>query len=196
MSPETSASEITRILRAHAAGDAEALDRLWPLVYEDLRVIARRQLVRDGSTTLNPTAVVHEAFLRLAELAPVAWTDRHHFFALVARAMRRVLVDAARERHAAKRGGGRAREELDPEALGVRAEIEELLVVEETLAELERLDPRLARVVECRLFAGLSDDETAEALRLSRRTVERSWQRARAHLERRLAPGGTAPPRP
>jgi RNA polymerase sigma factor (TIGR02999 family) len=196
VSPEAPESEITRVLRAHAAGDADALDRLWPLVYEDLRGIARRQLARDGSTTLDPTAVVHEAFLRLAGLAPIAWTDRHHFFALVARAMRRVLVDAARERHAAKRGGGRAREELDPEAFGVRAEVEDLLAVEETLAELERLDPRLARVVECRLFAGLSDEETAEALRLSRRTVERSWQRARAHLERRLAPAGRATDRP
>ena len=190
MSVDTSDSEITRILRAHAAGDGEALDRLWPLVYDDLRAIARRQMASDGSATLNPTAVVHEAFLRLADLAPVAWTDRHHFFALVARAMRRVLVDAARERRATKRGGGRAREELDPESLAVRAEIEELLAVEETLAELEQIDARLARVVECRLFAGLSDEETAQALRLSRRTVERCWQRARAHLERRLAPGG------
>ncbi len=185
---------ISTLLRAHRGGDREALDRLMPLVYEDLHRLARRQLAGDGGRgrTLDTTGLVHEAYLRLAESTRAAWEGRGHFFAVSARAMRQIAVDYARERGAAKRGGGQRPETLDDESAAVESRAAEILAVEEALAGLGALDPRLPQIVECRFFAGLTEEETAEAMALPLRTVQRDWARARAWLKRALG-GATTP---
>ncbi len=158
------------------------------LVYDDLRRIAHRRLQAENTHhTLSTTAVVHEAYVRLALQPAPDWQNRAHFFAVCARVIRHVLVDHARRRQALKRGGEVIRVQLSEEiAASAQPEID-VLALEEALAALERLDERLVRVVECRFFAGLSVAETAAALGSSRRTVERDWTRARAHLARLLA---------
>ena len=182
---------ISTLLRAHRGGDREALDRLMPLVYQDLHRMARRQLAGDGGRgrTLDTTGLVHEAYVRLAESTRAAWEDRGHFFAVSARAMRQIVVDYARERGAAKRGGGIRPETLDDESAAVESRAAEILAVDEALAGLGGLDPVLPRLVECRFFAGLTEEETAEALGLPLRTVQRDWARARAWLKRALGGG-------
>ena len=150
-----------------SSASPEALDSLMPMVYEHLRQIARRQLrVRGGDGTLNTTGLVHEAYLKLSDQARVSWSDRSHFFALASVAMRHVLVDHAKARLTQKRGGENHRV---------------------TLERLAAVEPRLARVVECRFFGGLSEDETAEALSITTRTVQRDWVKARMLLRRALA---------
>lgn len=183
---ELEQEEITAAL-ADLCEDAPAgTDRLLPLVYGELRRIAHRQLAGESvGHTLSTTALVHEAYLRLAgQRTP--WGDRAHFFALAARAMRRILVDYARRHSALRRGAGGQPLALDvAEDAGLlagRQRAEELLALDEALARLAQLDPRLARVVECRFFGGLSEVETAEALGLSQRTVSRSWTLARGWL--------------
>jgi RNA polymerase sigma factor (TIGR02999 family) len=180
---------ITDLLAAHRDGDAEALSRLVPIVYEDLRKIARRQLrgARPGQT-LDTTALVHEAYLRLVDQTRTPWNDRAHFFAVAARAMRHILVDYARNRSAAKRGGGIPPLPLDEGREGAASAVdaETLLAIDRALETLSKLDPRLPQVVECRFFAGLTEDETAEALGVSLRTVQRDWMRARAWLREEL----------
>jgi RNA polymerase sigma factor (TIGR02999 family) len=184
----TSRGEITQLLQAHARGDADALDRLLPNVYEQLRRIARARLRRERMDhTLSTTDVVHEAFLDLMPLDGVSWRDRAHFFALASRAMRNVLVDHAVRRGAAKRGGGARAVTLDEALAGDARPFDDLVAVGEALDRLERLDPRQARVVECRFFGGLSLDETAAALGISAATVSRDWTFARAWLHRELA---------
>ncbi len=188
MAVSNSTGEITRLLHAHAGGDRGAIDQLVPLVYEQLRRIARRQLARDGRPqTLSTTSLVHEAYMQLADESGVAWQNRSHFFAICARAMRRILVDAARRRGAAKRGGSLPRLEVDPSLIGVDGQTELVLAVDQALGRLAGVEPRLERVVECRYFAGMSEEETAEALAVSLRTVQRDWMRARAWLQRELA---------
>ncbi len=189
MSADAASGEITELLRRHGAGDREAFDRLVDLVYQRLRYIARGQRSRwPASNTLATTALVHEAYLDLVEETGVAWQDRGHFFAIAARAMRRILADYARRRGARKRGGGWRREEgIDLDQLGTAASADFILAVDEALAGLAAFDERLERVVECRFFAGLSGAETAAALAVSQRTVERDWARARAWLRRELA---------
>lgn len=185
---------ITALLRAHRGGDRSALDRLMPMVYEDLKLLAHRQLGGDAGRgrTLDTTGLVHEAYVRLAEHTRAAWDGRGHFFALCARAMRQIVVDYARERGAAKRGGGRPAEPLDEAAAQVESHAEEILAVDQALAGLGALDARLPQVVECRFFAGLTEEETAEALDMPLRTVQRDWARARAWLRQTL--GGTGRP--
>ncbi len=183
---------ITRLLVAHREGDRQAFEQLVPLVYDDLRRIARRQIGRGGAApTLNSTAIVHEAYFRLVDETGVPWQNRGHFFAIAARSMRRIIIDYARERHARKRGGGKVHVELEPDALAIDEHAESLLAIDRALTSMSAFSDRLARVVECRLFGGLSEAETAQALEVSVRTVQRDWRRGRAWLQRELPrPGG------
>ena len=182
--------EVTRLLQAAREGEPAALERLVPLVYEDLRRLARRQLGHEyGERTLNPTALVHESYLKLGGGAMVA-SDRAHFLALAARAMRQVLVDHARDRKAAKRGGGSWERTTLTDGAWVREfDPDGMLVLDEALAELE---PRQRQVVECRFFGGMEEQEIAVALGVSERTVHRDWVKARAWLYRYFYPEPTA----
>ena len=178
--------EVTQLLRRVRDGDAAAFERLIPLVYEDLRRLARRQLGY-RERTLNPTALVHEAYFKLGGAALRA-TDRHHFLAIAARAMRQVLVDEARHRNAEKRGGGWERTTLGDGAWAKEFDPDGVLALEEALAALE---PRQRQVVECRFFAGMELPEIAAALNVSERTVRRDWLKARAWLHRHFFPEPT-----
>lgn len=160
---------------------------LVPLVYDELRVIARRQLRRSRpGGTLDTSALVHEAFLKLSKGAQPDWNDRCHFFAVAASAMRQILVDYARGKSRLKRGGDRRRVTLDANVGAVYDEAETVLAIDRALTKLSELNPRLTRVVECRFFSGLTEAETAEALAVSDRTVRRDWTKARAWLHREL----------
>jgi len=159
-----------------------------PIVYEHLRVIARHQIARrGGGGTLSTTGLVHEAYLKLVAQSRLTWSDRAHFFALASVAMRHVLVDRAKARLARKREGGLHRVTLDNERIPGGDQSEMMLEINDALERLETVDPRLARVVECRFFGGLSDDETAEALGITKRTVQRDWVKARMLLHRALS---------
>lgn len=183
MGAESRTDDITQLLRRHQAGDRGAFDCLVGLVYEHLRRTARRQVARGwASRTLDTTALVHEAYLQLAGETKVEWQDRQHFFAIAARAMRRILVDHARYRGALKRGGARPPVDIDRVAASTSDKLELVLMIDEAVTNLEAFNERLARVVECRYFAGLSEEETAAALGTSLRTVQRDWMRARAWL--------------
>lgn len=184
----SSSDDITRLLQRHHAGDREAFDRMVPLVYGQLKAIAHRQLVRGGQRgpVLDTTSLVQEAYLQLVDEAGVDWQDRGHFFAICARAMRRILVDDARKRLAAKRGGGAMEVTLDADMLADAAEPERLLSIDDALCRLGEFNPRLAQLVECRYFAGMTEAETAEAMQSSLRTVQRDWMRARAWLLRAM----------
>lgn len=181
------AGEITRILVALRAGDPEAIGAVLPLVYGELRRMARRRMrgERPGHT-LSPTALVHETYLKLARLERIEWRNRAQFFALAAQAMRRVLVDHALRRKARKRGGGQAHATLGEEVRGHAVSVEEILALDEALRRLEGIDERRARVVVCRFFAGMEVEETAAALGVSAATVKRDWSFARAWLNREL----------
>lgn len=183
--------EITRLLGAWSEGDGEAPGRLLELVYQDLKRIAHNRLAleREGHT-LRTTALVHEAYLCLVGTDELEWRDRAHFFAVASRVMRHVLVDYARARNAAKRGGGRVEVTLTPDAATAEVPILEVLALEEALSRLEDRSERLARVVECRFYGGMSVRDTAAVLDVSPRTVERDWRRARAYLYRALSPRG------
>ena len=184
---------ITALLVAHRHGRPDAFDKLVSLVYPELRRVARRQLRpwRPG-LTLDSGAVVHEAYLKLVDQTKVEWQDRSHFFAIAARVMRHVIVDYARTRHTQKRGGGTVA--VTDREVAVQAQAEELIWLNEVLERLEAESPRMLQVVECRFFAGYSETETAEALDVSARTVERDWLRARVWLKRAMAgmPGSEA----
>ena len=183
---------VTALLRQLAAGEPDAADELLPRVYRELRQIAHRQLKGERSDhTLNTTALVHEAYLRLG-LDKVAWHDRSHFFAVASRAMRRVLIDYAAARRAEKRGAGAAHVALDETVAAPERKLDDLLALNAALEQLEQLDSRQARVVECHVFAGLSLDETAAALGTSAATVSRDWALARAWLNRALRDAGNA----
>ena len=184
----SSRSDVTLLLRAWGEGDAQALDRLAPLVYQELHHIARGYMARERTGhTLQTTALVNEAYVRLVDARQVSWQDRAHFFAVCARAMRRILVDHARSRGYQKRGGGKVRVQFD-EALGMACSVDSnLLELDEALDRLSALDPRKAKVIEMRFFGGLSVEETAEALSISPETVMRDWKLARAWLYRELS---------
>ena len=180
--------DVTRLLRAWGSGDPEALALLTPLVYAELHRIARLYMRREASgITLQATALVNEAYLRLVDLTGVQWQDRAHFFALSAQVMRRILVDAAKARRRAKRGGGALRFSLNEsvDAMSVRAI--ELVALDEALDGLSRFDPRKARVVEMRYFGGLSVEETAAVLGISSQSVLRDWKIARSWLMREMS---------
>ena len=175
--------DITRLLEAHRDGDERALERILPLVYRDLQQIARRQLKGNRvGHTLNTTSLVHEAYLKLAGTETPAWEHRGHFFAVASMAMRQIVVDYARHHAAQKRGGDRPIERLDADEIAVEEQADALIELDEALGRLKSLDERLPRIVECRFFTGLTAEETAAALGVSLRTVERDWQRARAWL--------------
>lgn len=184
------AGEITVLLKAWSDGDSAARERLIPLVYKELRHLARRYRRKSGAgDTLQTTALVNEAYVRLAGIRNVDWHDRVHFFAVAAQVMRRILVDSARSRGAIKRGGqAQWVEALNPDALpapdSYRAA--ELIALDEALTSLAQLDARRARVVELRVFGGLSMDEAAEVLGLSPQSVRRDWKLAKAWLLRAL----------
>jgi RNA polymerase sigma factor (TIGR02999 family) len=174
---------VTDLLAALRGGDTGALDRLLPLIYEDLRRRAHGQLARRRpGDTLSTTALVHEAYLKLAASRHRDYQDRVHFYAVASRAMRQILVDYARRSGAEKRGGGQRAVSLDVEQLPDVDQAEELIALDEAMTQLEQLDPRLARIVELRFFGGLSVEETGEALGISPRTVKREWRKARAVL--------------
>ena len=184
------ADGVTGLLLAWGAGDGTALEALLPVVYAELRSQADRALRREAvGHTLQPTALVHEAYLRLVDQSRVPWQNRAQFFGIAARCMRRVLVDHARARGAAKRGGADVRAALDEE--GVAAATDEpapmVVAVHEALERLAVLDPEQARLVELRYFGGLTIEETAEALAISPATVKREWAVARAWLRRELS---------
>jgi RNA polymerase sigma factor (TIGR02999 family) len=195
MTPAEGPEPLTGLLRAWSAGDRAALDALLPLVYSELRAQARRHLVRERRNhTLQPTALVHETFLRLQGQQRAQWQNRQQFFAVAARTMRRVLVDHARARFAAKRGAGQTLLALDdvPEPAAQRGV--DVLALDQALERLADLDPRQARVVELRYFGGLSAEETAATLEVSLATVNRDWALARAWLFRELGGGTTQGP--
>jgi RNA polymerase sigma factor (TIGR02999 family) len=172
------------MLVAHRQGEPGAFDKLVGLVYPELRRIARGQLGRwRPGLSLDTGALVHEAYLKLIDQTRVDWQDRNHFFAIAARGMRQVIIDYARKRQAQKRGAGNV-ESLGDREVAVQAQAEQLLTLNELLEGLEAEDPRLLQIVECRFFAGYTEAETAEALGISTRTVERDWFRARAWLAR------------
>ena len=182
-SPSDTRGEITALPAASAGGDRGAFDRLVPLIYDGLRAIAHRQLRRQPRhPTLDTTAIVHEAYLKLVEQSGAAWTDRTQFFAFSARVIRNLLIDYGRERNARKRGGEAIHLPLDDELAGAPGRTVELLALDEALTELGRMDERLERLVECRFFGGMSMEETAEAMAVSLSTAERDWRRARAYL--------------
>ncbi len=176
-------SDITGLLGRAGAGDAEAANRLLPLIYARLKELARRQLGREAdSPSLATTALVHDAYLSLFGDADLAWRDRGHFFAYAARAMRSILIDRARHRMRSKRGGGALRVEMPEQELVADDECLELLAMDQALTALGATHPRLVQVVELRFFAGLSVEDAAKALDVDTRTVERDWERARSFL--------------
>ncbi len=188
--PETSTEEITDLLLAHRRGDPDAFDQLVPLVYEDLRRIARGQLARNRpGATLNTTALVHETYLRLVDQTRIEIKDRGHFYAIAAQSMRRFIIDHVRRNSAAKRGEGKVAISLDEVQVGFADQAEWLLVLDNALDNLSSVNVRLTRVFECRFFAGLTEKETADALELPLRTVQRDWQKGKAWLRRELAVG-------
>lgn len=188
MPASTDESAITELLEDLANGRDGAFEDLLPKVLSALRGIAHRQLEGErGGHTLNTTALVHEAYLKLVADEKKTWNNRAHFFAVAARAMRQVLISYARARNAAKRGGGAVHITLDEHRTPLGdTEVDELVAINEALEQLEQLNPRHVRVVECRFFAGLTVDETAEALGLGRATVIRDWRTARAWLRHTL----------
>jgi RNA polymerase sigma-70 factor, ECF subfamily len=181
------ADEITGLAQRWSDGDENALERLIELTYPQLRRLARRRIRSGaGDPTIDTTALVHEAYLRLAGHRDNVWPSRGHFFAFCSKVMRRVLIDIARRRAADKRGGTLVRVPLTEGTAAIESQVAEVLQVDEALERLAVSSERMARVVECRFFGGLSIAETAEALDLSPRTVVREWTRARAYLLRAL----------
>ncbi len=184
---QASQAEITQLLRAWGSGDTEALNRLTPVVYEELRRMARGYVRREGpDNSLQATALVHEAYLKLVDARVAQWQDRAHFFAISARLMRRILVDAARTRVAGKRGGGAVRVEINESLDGTPLDSDQMVRLDDALDALAKFDARKAEVVELRFFAGLSVEETAAVLKISPPSVMRDWKLARAWLAREM----------
>jgi RNA polymerase sigma-70 factor, ECF subfamily len=180
--------ELTQFLVAWSAGDENALEQLVPLVYSDLRRIAERQLRKEpDNQTLQTTALVNEAYLRLASGRPLNWQNRAHFFAVAARVMRHILVDLARARKRERRGNGAPVLSLNEELVFSPSRAAELLALDDALSDLAKVDERKSRLVEMRFFAGLGVNEIAEVLKISPETVTREWKRARAWLYVQLA---------
>ena len=187
------ADDVTALLGQLQLGQPGAAERLFPLIYRELRRIAGYYMQDErASHTLQATALVNEAYLKLVDQSRVGWRDRVHFFGIAAGLMRRILVDHARERLAGKRGGGYARVDLDALEVGLPPEkSEEVLAVDVAVTRLKEFDPQQAGIVELRYFGGLTVEETAEALKLSPRTVKREWAIAKAWLQAELAEGAS-----
>lgn len=181
-------SEVTSVLLELSQGDREAMDRLLPLVYEELRALAAGQLRRERTDhTLTPTALVHEAYLKLVQLESIDWKGRAHFFGACAQSMRRILISYARMKKADKRGAGSEHVPIQNVVLAAQARPADIVALDDALTKLEQLSERQARIVECRFFAGMSVEETGEALGVSPATVKRDWTTARAFLNRELS---------
>jgi RNA polymerase sigma factor (TIGR02999 family) len=179
---------VTRLLRQIEQGDRQAAEELLPLVYHELRRLARSRMARERpGQTLTPTALVHEAYLRLVKDESLGWDNRGHFFAAAAEAMRRILIERARRYAARKHGGGQERVTLDETASPMSAPLEDLLALDAALTRLEAKDKAMADVVKLRYFSGLTVPETASALGLSVATVNRHWAAARAWLQREMS---------
>lgn len=188
-----STAEITQWLRASGEGNAEALENLLPLVYDELHRQAVRCFRRErAGHTLQPTALVSEVYLRLVAQDEMQWKNRAQFFAIAAQMMRRILVSHARARQAGKRGGGQTRISLNENAAAAPARDVNLLVLDEALNKLETIDAEKSRMVELRFFSGLSVEETAEVMGVSPRTIDRQWQTAKAWLHREISAGERA----
>ena len=184
----TAQHEITQLLDAWSRGNQSALDELYPLVYDELHRLARRYMSRERKGhTLQTTALINEAYVRLVDQRSVHWANRSHFFAISAQIMRRILIDHARSHAYAKRGGGRQQVSLDETATLQVERAAELIKLDDALQSLAEIDPRRSRVVELRYFGGLSNEEIAETLKVSPNTVTRDWNMARAWLYQELA---------
>ena len=193
----SSPRDVTQLLAAWGSGDKSAFDQLLPLVHAELRRIAQRQMRQERpGHTLQATALVNEAYLRLAGDQGLEWRDRAHFFAVCAQVMRHILIDHARSRGREKRGGGAIQVSLNDALIVADEQATDMLALDEALSALERMDPQMARVVELRYFAGLTVEETAEVLNSSPRTVRRDWRRAKAWLYRMIREGTTDETRP
>ena len=190
--PPRQEHEITQLLAEWREGNQAALDDLYPLVYDELHRLARRYMSREKKGhTLQTTALINEAYVRLVDQRNVHWANRSHFFAISAQIMRRILIDHARRHAYAKRGGGARQVSLDETATVVSGDLSEFLRLDEALKSLAELDPRRSQVVELKYFGGLNNDEIAEVLKISKNTVIRDWNMARAWLYRQLT--GSAP---
>jgi RNA polymerase sigma factor (TIGR02999 family) len=180
--------EVTELLLAWSEGDQRALDRLVPLVYAELHRLAKSYMRKEGAEhTLQTTALIHEAYLRLIDASQVQWQNRAHFFGVAAHIMRQILVAAARERGAQKRGGDAQQVSLDEALLVSQGQDEDLVAIDEAVSALAEVDARKAQVVELRFFGGLTEEETATALKVSPETVRRDWRIARSWLRRYLS---------
>ena len=180
--------EITQLLQSSASGDAAAMDELLSLVYDDLHRLAARQIASENpGQTLSATMLVNEAYLKLKQQSGAHWNDRQHFFRLVAQAIRNIAVDHARKRLAEKRGSGEKPIELNEDLHPGERKAAMIVEMEDALAELRELEPDLVTMIECRFYAGLTEVETAEALGVSRRTVQRQWEMARERLKALLS---------
>lgn len=185
--PPRQEHEITQLLAEWSGGNQAALDELYPLVYDELHRLARRYMSRERKGhTLQTTALINEAYVRLVDQKNVQWANRSHFFAISAQIMRRILIDHARRNTYAKRGGGAQQVSLDETATVIHDNLSEFLRLDEALKSLAELDPRRSQVVELRYFGGLNNDEIAEVLKISINTVIRDWNMARAWLYRQL----------
>lgn len=188
---DQSSHEVTRLLQDWSGGDAGAAERLMPLVYEELRRLARSYLRRERSDhTLQPTALVNEAYLKLVDQSRVSWQDRHHFYGIAAQMMRRVLVDHARSHAAEKRGGPLGKVSLDEASVPTVERAAELIELDDALRKLAQVFPRKGSVVELRFFGGFSLEETATILGVSDKTVMREWKSAKLWLYRQMDSGG------
>jgi len=182
--------EVTQVLVDWSAGDKNAAQRLMPLVYDELRSLARSYLQRERSDhTLQATGLVHEAYLRLVDQSSTNWQNRAHFFAVAAKVMRRILVDHARSHRAEKRGGDREKIEFNEGLLTPGERAVDLIALDEALEELGTFDARQSQIVELRFFGGLTNEEIGEALHISPRTIKREWRLAKAWLRRQIASG-------
>ncbi len=180
-------SQVTQALVQLSDGDRSALDRLLPMVYDHLREVAERELRRERTDhTLSPTALVHEAYLKLVQLDRISWQGRAHFFGACAQAMHRILVSYARMKNADKRGAAAPHVPIEDVIVAAQSRPADLIALDEALGRLERLSARQARIVECRFFAGMGVEDTGEALGISPATVKREWTAARAWLNREL----------
>ena len=188
--PPDPAGDVTELLARLGVGDRSAMQELFPLIYDELRRRAHRQLAHRQGSTLDTIGLVHEAYLKLSASRNPQWSDRNHFFAVASRAMRHILIDNARRRLADKRGAAAARVSLDPGRIPAPERSADLVALDDALTGLAELDERLARTVELRFFGGLSVEEAAEVLGTSPRTVKRDWQKARALLYRALEQEG------
>ena len=186
-----SSREVTRLLGVWGNGDQAALDELIPLVYDELRRVARRYMRRESQGhTLQTSALVNEAYLRLIDQKSVHWQNRAHFFGVAAQLMRRILVDHARSRSRAKRGGGAPMVSLAEQAM-ISKEASEVIALDDALSNLAEMDPRKSQIVEMKFFGGLTTEEVAEVLKITSRTVEREWRKAKAWLNWALSKGAT-----